>query len=272
MGTKVAHLVAREATPERIRAIVRTTISEIESSFTKIDRLQSRTRLALALSLLESGAQTSPRFDRPTASLRAELNKLDVDDRHYWISTFYTLLMSPTVRRDKATYFTPPAIVRHLISQAEKADLDLKTARLIDPAAGGAAFVSSLAGRMTELGCDAGDIRSRILGIEIDPHLARLGEALVCDRLGSPHGATKIRLIRIEDSLAVSGAAKYDAVFVNPPYGRILCLGNEIPDEWRAFSAAGHVNRYALFMDLAFRMTRPGCRADLSNTVTCGSM
>ncbi len=45
---------------------------------------------------------------------------------------------------------------------------------------------------------------------------------------------------------------------MNPPYGRILGLGNEIPAEWSAFSAPGHVNRYALFMDLAFRMTKPG--------------
>jgi adenine-specific DNA-methyltransferase len=184
------------------------------------------------------------------------LNKLDVDDRHYWISTFYTLLMSTSARREKAIYFTPPPIVRHLITQAEKADLDLKTARVIDPAAGGAAFVSSLAGRMTELGCGAGDIRSRISGIEIDPHLALLGEALVHDRLG--HLRSKSRLIRTGDSLTINDIAKYDAVFVNPPYGRILGLKNEIPAEWRAFCAPGHVNRYALFMDLAFRITKPG--------------
>jgi adenine-specific DNA-methyltransferase len=256
MVAEVAHLIAREAAPERIRALIRATISEIESSFNTIDRLQARTRLALTLSLLEGGAQTSLWFGRPTAVLRAELEKLDVDDRHYWISTFYTLLMSPAVRREKATYFTPPAIVRHLISRVEKADLDLRTARVIDPAAGGAAFVSSLAGRMTELGCDSEDIKSRISGIEIDPHLALLGEALVRDRLGSPR--SKSRLIRIGDSLSVDEAAKYDAVFVNPPYGRILGLGSEIPAEWRAFSAPGHVNRYALFMDLAFRMTKPG--------------
>ena len=256
MVAAVAHLIVRDAAPERIRALIRTTISDIEGTFNQIDRLQSRTRLALALSLLEAEGQTSPRFGRPTAALRAELNKLDVDDRHYWISTFYTLLMSATARREKATYFTPPAIVRHLISQAEKAELNLKTARVIDPAAGGAAFVSSLAGRMTELGCETGDIKSRISGIEIDPHLALLGEALVRDRLGSPR--SKSRLIRIGDSLSVNDVTKYDAVFVNPPYGRILGLGNKIPAEWRAFSAPGHVNRYALFIDLAFRMAKPG--------------
>lgn len=257
MIAEVAHLMARDAAPERLRTLIRATISDIENSFTTIDRLQSRTRLALALSLLERSDQP-PRFGRPTASLRIELNKLDVDDRHYWISTFYTLLMSAAVRREKATYFTPPAIVRHLIGQAEKADLDLRKANVIDPAAGGAAFVSSLAGRMTELGCEPKDIRARISGIEIDPHLAILGEALVRDRLNASRSAAKRRLIRIGDSLAGCKVAEYDAVFVNPPYGRILGLGNEIPAEWSAFSAPGHVNRYALFMDLAFRMTKPG--------------
>jgi adenine-specific DNA-methyltransferase len=257
MVADVAHLIARDAAPESFRTLVRTTVSEIESSFTSVDRLQSRTRLALTLSLLEDGTQSSPRFGRPTAGLRAELNKLDVDDRHYWISTFYTLLMSTSVRREKATYITPPAIVRHLIRQAERADLDLKTATVIDPAAGGAAFVSSLAGRMTELGCEAGDIKSRISGIEIDPHLALLGEALVRDRLGAHRGKSKSKLIRIADSLSVTEAAKYDAVFVNPPYGRILGLGNEIAPGWLAFCAPGHVNRYALFIDLAFRMAKP---------------
>ena len=228
MVADVAHLIARDAAPERIRALVRTTVSEIESSFTTVDRLQSRTRLALTLSLLEDGTQSSPRFGPPTAGLRAELNTLDVDDRHYWISTFYTLLMSTSVRREKATYFTPPAIVRHLIRQAERADPDLKTARVIDPAAGGAAFVSSLAGRMTELGSEAGDIKSRISGIEIDPHLALLGEALVRDRLGVQRGKSMRRLIRIADSLSVNEAAKYDAVFVNPPYGRICATAAEL--------------------------------------------
>jgi adenine-specific DNA-methyltransferase len=259
MTAEVTRLAVREPTPESIRALVRTTISGVEKSFNTVDRLQSRTRLALAQSLLDGGAGISPRFGRPTTDLAAKLAKLNVDDRHYWVSTFYTLLMSTSLRREKATYFTPPPIVRHLIGQAEKAGLDLKTARVIDPAAGGAAFVSSLAGRMTELGCSVEDIRSRISGIEIDRHLAVLGEALVCDRLGEKYandGTTK--LVRMGDSLTVDEAASYDAVFVNPPYGRILGLSEKISPDWLAFSAPGHVNKYAVFMDLAFRMAKPG--------------
>jgi adenine-specific DNA-methyltransferase len=82
MIAEVAHLIARDAAPERLRALIRSTISDIENSFTTIDRLQSRTRLALALSLLDRGGQT-PRFGRPTASLRAELTG--------WTSTTATI-------------------------------------------------------------------------------------------------------------------------------------------------------------------------------------
>jgi adenine-specific DNA-methyltransferase len=259
MTAEVMRLAVREALPESIRTLLRTTISAIERSFNTIDRLQPRTRLALALSLLENGTPKTKRFERPTAALATELAKLSVDDRHYWISTFFTLLMSVSLRREKATYFTPPPVVRYLIKQVEKAGLDLKTARVIDPAAGGAAFVSSLAGRMTELGCCVEDIRRRIAGIEIDRHLAVLGEALLCDRLGEKYADDNAgRLIQIGDSLAVDQAASYDAVFVNPPYGRILGLPGAVPPDWLVFSAPGHINKYALFMDLAFRMAKPG--------------
>ena len=60
MTAEVTRLVVREPTPESIRALVRTTIFGIERSFNTVDRLQSRTRLALALSLLAGGAGISP--------------------------------------------------------------------------------------------------------------------------------------------------------------------------------------------------------------------
>ncbi len=123
MTAEVMRLAVRETTPESIRALIRTTVSGIENSFNTVDRLQPRTRLALALSLLEGGVRKTRRFERPTAALATELAKLNVDDRHYWISTFFTLLMSLSLRREKATYFTPPPVVRHLIKQAENASV-----------------------------------------------------------------------------------------------------------------------------------------------------
>lgn len=255
MSAEVRRFVRDEANTEQIRVAMRAAVAKIDSNLTPIERLQPRTRLALAISLL--GGDHAPRKQKFTSGLRDELLKVDVDQRHYWLSTFYTLLMSATMRRDMATFFTPPAIVRHLLDQAEDAGLDLTTARVIDPAAGGAAFVSTLAGRMTELGCETDDIKKRLSGIEIDEHLALLGEMLVRDRLNETRAVAR-RSIQVGDSLKIAKISSYDAVFVNPPYGRMLGLGPELPEDWLAFAARGHVNRYALFMDLAFRMTKPG--------------
>lgn len=243
-----------------VRAALRSAIAGIEASFNSIEKLQPRTRLSLALSLLDGFSQTGTKFAKATANLSQVLALLDIDERHYWISTFYTLLIHTSLRREKATYFTPPAIVRHLIQRSELAGLDLTKARIIDPAAGGAAFVSSIAGRMVELGCHVRDIRTRLTGIEIDPHLALLGDALVCDRLGEPFDRKAQKaILRVGDSLRLGqNPIRHDAVFVNPPYGRILNANSEFVPDWDAVSAPGHINRYALFIDLAFRLVKPG--------------
>jgi hypothetical protein len=52
MTAEVMRLAVRQTTPETIRALIRTTVSGIEDSFNTVDRLQPRTRLTLALSLL----------------------------------------------------------------------------------------------------------------------------------------------------------------------------------------------------------------------------
>lgn len=241
-----------------VRAVLRSAITGIEATFNSIESIQPRTRIALALSLL--GLYPGTKYAKATTSLAVTLSTLNIDERHYWISTFYTLLINASVRREKATYFTPPAIVRHLIATAEQAGLDLTKARIIDPAAGGAAFVSSIAGRMAELGCGVRDIRTRLTGIEIDQHLALLGEALVADRLGEPFDIeADRRILRVGDALKLGqNSIKYDAVFVNPPYGRILSSTLEFVPEWDSVSSAGHVNRYALFIDLALRLAKPG--------------
>ncbi|MEW6453894.1 MAG: N-6 DNA methylase [Pseudomonadota bacterium] len=251
---------AAAAAGDDVRVVVRSTVAGIEASFNLIEKMQSRTRLALALSLLDNASKTSTKFEKVTADLAKALSVFDVDERHYWISTFYTLLIHASLRRKKATYFTPPAIVRHLIQNSEQAGVDFRTARVIDPAAGGAAFVSSIAGRMVELGCSVRSIRTRLTGIEIDPHLALLGDALVCDRLGEAFDKDRQeKILRIGDSLQLGqNPIKYDAVFVNPPYGRILNLQAEAAEAWEAVSSPGHVNRYALFIDLAFRLAKPG--------------
>jgi adenine-specific DNA-methyltransferase len=243
-----------------LRAILRSTVAAIERAFGKIGNLSPDRKLSIALSLLDS-ADEKNRYAKITGGLSDALSKLQVDDRHYWISTFYTLLMDASERREKAIYFTPPAIVGHLIRQTEAEGLDLSRDVIVDPAAGGAAFVSSLAGRMAQLGCTNKDIRKRLRGFEINRHLAELGEALVCERLRQPYRQkARGKLLRVADSLNLeqSQQSVYDAVFVNPPYGRLLGLDHPVPADWSGVSAPGHINKYALFIGLALRLVKPG--------------
>lgn len=235
---------------------MRAAVAGIETAFAG-RAVPPRTRLDICRHLLglEQSTRAIARILDPLCQL---LSSQPPDEQHYWISTFSTLLMRPHKRAELAAYFTPPPIVRHLLAQAEHHGLDLKTAEVIDPAAGGAAFVSSLAGRMRELGCHPWDIKRRLFGIELDRHLARLGELLVSQRLGN--ASIQQATFQVADALFLSDkfTGRFDAVFVNPPYGRAFDAVDNLPPDWEQSSALGHVNKYALFIGLALRLAKPG--------------
>ena len=73
-----------------LRAILRSTVAAVERAFGKIGNLSPDRKLSIALSLLDS-ADEKNRYAKITGGLSDALSKLQVDDRHYWISTFYTL-------------------------------------------------------------------------------------------------------------------------------------------------------------------------------------
>src|SRR5690348_14618443 len=60
------------------------------------------------------------------------LAQLTTDARHYWIGTFYSLLLNPDDRRRKAAYFTPPHLADAIIELLTKEGFDLKTHTVID--------------------------------------------------------------------------------------------------------------------------------------------
>jgi adenine-specific DNA-methyltransferase len=195
--------------------------------------------------------------DERLAKFAQILQTLPTDHRHYWIGTFYTLLLPKEQRRHQSAYFTRPEIARHLLRLLEDQGTDFTKARVLDPAAGGAAFLSMVAARMKELGCTTRNILSRIKGIEIDPKLAELARLLVADRLG----VAKVpkSTVVVGDALKVRLTKKFDLVLANPPYGRVSPdkLRNE---DWSMVCHPGHINLYALFIDLCLRRTKTGGR------------
>lgn len=190
--------------------------------------------------------------------LRRQLGELDVDSRHYLASTFFALTMGSKTRKRLAAFFTPPGIAQHVVTIALASGLDLRKHSIIDPAAGGAAFLSTLAGRMRAAECQPREAQSRLVGLELNPALARIATRLVSHRLGDD---AMTGLVRAGDALAQWEGAlvgKFHAVLANPPYGRLTGSEAKLHAKRSEVVSAGHVNRYALFAGLATRLARPG--------------
>lgn len=195
----------------------------------------------------------NPYQAREVETFKTRLAALPVHERNYWIGTLYTLIIDPEKRRRQAAYFTPPYLAEALIDYAISKGFDLGRDDVLDPAAGGAAFLSLIANRMRRIGLSDVDIAYRLNGIEIDPVLARMSESLIEESL---EGFAGRQIVHIGDALQAIPAASYDLVIANPPYGRISML-EVMGDHWSKVAHSGHVNKYALFAELCFRVAKP---------------
>ena len=192
--------------------------------------------------------------DDQLLSFQQCLMEFPIEERHYWIGTLYTLMLPAKVRRSQATYFTPPLVARAVVELAIEAGFDIENDDVLDPAAGGAAFLSTLVGRMKIAGVKHEDVAQRLNGIEIDEGLARLSHRLIEERLGTN---LLEEIIVTGDALVTPVKAAYDTVIANPPYGRVS--PEEVHgEEWRRVSYRGHINKYALFAELSFRVVKCG--------------
>jgi adenine-specific DNA-methyltransferase len=153
-------------------------------------------------------------------------------ERHYWIASLYALLMPTGQRRKLSAYFTPPHLAQHALKVLTDNGIVLGRHRVLDPASGGAAFLVSLAAGIAETERRAGHsarhivktINNTIAGIEIEPELARLSTLLLQDILKPELLRTRKRLnvsIKQRDTLSLRPKSVFDAVIVNPPYGRV---------------------------------------------------
>jgi len=185
---------------------------------------------------------------------RRSLHSLPVDERHYWIGTLYTLMLPTKVRRSQATYFTPPTVADAVVDLAIAAGFDLAKEDVLDPAAGGAAFLSTLAGRMSSAGLQPTEVAHRLNGVEIDEGLTLLSRRLIAERLGTPLPRD---IIVTGDALRTPILASYGLVIANPPYGR-MSIDDVHGTAWKKIAHSGHINKYAVFAELCFRTAKPG--------------
>jgi adenine-specific DNA-methyltransferase len=188
------------------------------------------------------------------ATLHTRLSKLKTSERNYWIGTLYTLMISAEMRRAQATYFTRPDLADAVIDLAIEQGFDLRNHSVLDPAAGGAAFLSLIAQRMREEQLEPSNIAERLNGVEVDPCLAEMSESLIAEQL---EGFRNRVIVATGDSLRTEFAASHDLVIANPPYGRIM--PKDLDDErWKQVAYSGHINKYAVFTEICFRAAKPG--------------
>jgi adenine-specific DNA-methyltransferase len=188
------------------------------------------------------------------------------ENASYLIGSFYTGLMPKPAQARLGAYYTPPALCERLVDLATGEGIDWRTARVLDPACGGGAFLSPVARRMAESlkgsspALVAKNIVRRLRGFELDPFAAWLSrvflEATLAECCASAHvGAGDV--IETCDSLEREPHGEgFDLVIGNPPYGR-LTLPPHLRQKYNR-SLYGHANLYGVFTDLALRLCRPG--------------
>lgn len=194
------------------------------------------------------------------------------------LTSLYSVLLSGNSRSGLGAFYTPPALTNRLLDMAEESGVDWKTARVLDPASGGGAFLLETAMRMRTSMQDLppekilSQITSRLCGIEIDPHAASLSQSaleLVLADLAFASGLKIPTVIIVGDTLEIQASADYDLVIGNPPYGRVTLSATQ--RQRYARSLYGHANLYGVFSHIAVRWTRPsGIIAFLTPTSVLG--
>lgn len=266
-GIVMARALAASVPPEErlptARALVFATIRSYWSHAQK-DGPKSWT-----LSALPREIDCAPISDSALAlahSMGSAAADLDGMEASYLIGVLYTAMMPGKVRAEFGAYYTPPALCERLLDMATEAGVDWRTAKVLDPACGGGAFLSPVARRMAEqlTNCAPGialkNIIGRLKGFELDPFAAWMSHIFLEDALAPLCIASGTRLptlVDVCDSLErePEGAA-FDLVIGNPPYGRVT-LSTELRARFRR-GLFGHANLYGVFTDLALRFTRPG--------------
>lgn len=208
--------------------------------------------------------------NHPSREIRDFFKELQEDDRHYWIATYYALLMPEKKRRKLAAYFTPPHLAKYAISKLLALGIRPGTSSILDPSSGGAAFLVPLAQavsqdarrRQLEPRATLNRIQETIAGIEIDKNLVKLSQLLLADLLADELTRTRRKLripITNGDTLGtVKPAPRYEAVIGNPPYGRIFQPTKKLLSRYAGVISGGYVNKYALFVQRAIAWARPG--------------
>lgn len=198
-------------------------------------------------------------------SIGIEAASLPLLEGCHFLTSLYTALLPSKQRSDLGAFYTPASLNKRLLDLAEEGGVDWTTARVLDPASGGGAFLLEAASRMrsaldgSEPAFVLAQLGARLSGMEIDPHAAALSQValeIFLSDLIDVSGRAAPKFVEVGDTLEVTTSPKFDLVVGNPPYGRVRLSAEQ--RERFARSLYGHANLYGLFTDVALRWAKPG--------------
>ena len=102
----------------------------------------------------------------------------------YLVGTIYGMALPSAHRASHGIFYTPPELAEQLLLMAEDAGVSWNTARVLDPACGGGAFLLPVLRRMINSMKDADptfilqQISTRLRGFDVDPFGAWLAQAM----------------------------------------------------------------------------------------------
>ncbi|MBX3671019.1 MAG: SAM-dependent DNA methyltransferase [Rhodocyclaceae bacterium] len=183
----------------------------------------------------------------------------------YLLGCIYTSALPSDFRATHGVFYTPPEIVRHTLDMAERAGIDWRHARCLDPSAGGGAFLVEMIWRIRDAlaGTDPAiilrQLATRVRGYDLDPFgawLAQTAAHFAVHDLEIAVGRRLPAIVHVRDSLDLrpEDCGVFDLVSSNVPFGRVT-----LPPERRAIyarSTYGHANLYGLFTDAGLRYAK----------------
>lgn len=191
------------------------------------------------------------------------LRPMPFEDMTYAVSSTYALLCQEELRRRQAMFFTPPALAARLLDELERKGVDFATARFMDPACGGAAFLVPIARRViaarracghdkaTEL---AKHLQTHLFGMELDPLLARLCRHFIEMLVAIELGIRKKIGVDIRTGDALQSVPRWrlpvDVMVSNPPYRKFDRKETAAYTNRYPWLSGGQPNLYAAFLGM----------------------
>lgn len=204
------------------------------------------------------------------ARIRESLGATSADERDYAIACAYALFLDRERRKELSAYFTPPSLARAALEASEPFLKDIEDPAVLDPACGGGSFLTPVVRSLIEKRRKQGmrienickNTLKNIRGIEIDPGLAALSQALLRKMLKREYGFTcrgPLGVVHRGDALSSRLRRQFDLVIGNPPYGKVRSkVSKEILKNAGFANLGGHTNFYSLFLLCGLDHVKPG--------------